>query len=90
MPTPHTSRSLIVRLSRIEGQVAALKRSLAADAPADCAQTLFQVKAATNGLKRFAEAFSREHARRCVSKKTGRDCLADELDTIINSAFTLS
>ena len=87
---PEPSHDLITRLSRIEGQVAALKRSLANDADVDCAQTLFQVKAATNGLKRFAEAFARAHAQRCVAHQTGRTRLAQELDTIINSAFTLS
>ena len=87
---PTTPHNLIVRLSRIEGQVAALKRSLETDAAIDCAQTLFQVKAATNGLKRFAEEFSRERARQCIREKTSRNGLARDLDTIINSAFSLS
>lgn len=87
---PEPSQDLVTRLSRIEGQIAALKRSLAGEARIDCAQTLIQTKAAINGLKRFAEAFARTHAQRCVSEKTGRAQLAGELDTIISSAFTLS
>ena len=85
-----TSPELIARLSRIEGQVAALKRSLKADTAVDCAETLYQVKAAANGLKHFGEAFAREYAKRCVSKKMSREHLSGELDRIINSAFTLS
>lgn len=87
----HTSnKELINRLSRIEGQVSALKRSLAPNAPADCARTIIQVKTATNGLKRFAEAFSRSYAKQCITEKKSRTRFADELDTIISSAFTLS
>lgn len=85
-----THHDLITRLARIEGQVAALKRTLESDVDTDCAKTLIQVKAATNGLKRFAEAFSQEHARRCVGKKMNRKQFADEIDSIITSAFTLS
>ena len=83
-------RDLIARLSRIEGQVAALKRSVAGGTRIDCAQTLVQTKAAVNGLKRFAETFARMHAQRCFREKTGRVQLAGELDTIISSAFTIS
>lgn len=86
MPT-----DLITRLSRIEGQVQALKRSLARGAPeADCAQTLYQVKAATNALKRFGEAFAQDYAKQCLAKNMGRAGLAQQVDAIISSAFALS
>ena len=90
MPTHPTTRDLIARLSRIEGQIGALKRSLNATTAVDCAETLYQVKAATNGLKRFGEAFSRAYAKRCLSEKMSATRLSHELDTIINSAFILS
>ena len=89
-PMKTTKHELVTRLARIEGQVTALKRSLESDADLDCGQTLIQVKAATNALKRFAEAFSQEYAHRCVSEKIDRKELESELNTIITSAFTLS
>lgn len=84
-----TSRDLIVRLNRIEGQIVALKRSVEKEDMEDCQQTLFQLKAATNGLKRFGEAFAREYAHRCVTGAKKGD-LAKEVDRIISTAFSLS
>ncbi len=80
---------VIARLSRVEGQIAALKRSLETDTEVDCAKTLYQVKAAVNGLRSFGEAVSHEHAKDCL-EKMDKEHLANELDTIINSAFILS
>ncbi len=84
-----THHNLVIRLNRIEGQIAALKRSLSTE-DIDCAGTLTQVKAATNGLKSFAEALAHDSAKRCLSEKKGPARLAKELDIIINSAFHLS
>lgn len=89
MPTP---TDLIVRLNRIEGQVQALKAALLerGTTDADCTQTLYQVKAAANALKRFGEAFTREYARHCLAENMGRARLAHHIDGIISSAFALS
>ncbi len=81
---------LINRLSRIEGQVGALKRALETNENADCARILIQVKAASAGLKRFAEAFSRAYAKRCVVEQKDSARFATELDTIISSVYSLS
>ncbi len=90
--TPRTTstRDLVLRLNRIEGQIGALKRSLEKLDTSDCTQTLFQLKAATNGLKRFGEAFAREYAARCVREKKGAAQLTKDIDRIISTAFTLS
>ena len=86
-----TSKELITRLSRIEGQIGALKRALATEEAVDCAETLYQIKAATNGLKRVAEQVARTYATTCVvQKKKDPQKVAEELETIIHSAFTLS
>lgn len=73
---PSTSRELVQRLNRVEGQIAALKRSLEEAQVEDCTQTLYQLKAATNALKGFGEAFSREYAKQCVAegKSTAQSC----------------
>ncbi len=81
---------LINRLSRIEGQIGALKRALDQDENADCARILMQVKAASAGLKRFAETFSRAYARRCIAEKKSAVNFSTELDTIISSVYSLS
>lgn len=83
-------KDLVTRLARIEGQVAALKRTLESGSDADCTKTLIQVKAAAQGLKRFAEAFAREYAQRCVAERRGSKNLSVEVDTIISTAFSLS
>ena len=80
---------LITRLARIEGQVGALRRALLSG-DVDCVKTLTQTKAASSGLKRFAEAFARMHARDCIDGPAKNARMARELDTIIVSAFTLS
>ncbi len=86
MPT-----DLIVRLNRIEGQVQALRNALERGVTdTDCVRTLYQVKAATNALKRFGEAFTHEYAKRCLAENTGRARLAHRVDDIISSAFALS
>lgn len=84
------SNDLVSRLSRIEGQVSAIKRSLENGAGDDCEKVLYQLKAATNSLKRFGEAFSHEYAKQCIEKKMGHAQFGKELDRIISTAFTLS
>ena len=88
--TTRSTDPLVHRLARIEGQVRALKESLETNRELDCAHTLLQVKAATNGLKRFAEALAREHLDRCVHEKTSSTQLAREVEDIIRTAFTLA
>ncbi|MBP7741399.1 MAG: metal-sensitive transcriptional regulator [Candidatus Pacebacteria bacterium] len=85
-----THQDLITRLSRIEGQVAGLKRRLEENPSADCAQTLLQTKAATNALKRFAQSYALLHSQECIKGEMGRERLTRELNSIINTAFTLS
>ncbi len=85
-----TTRELVQRLNRVEGQIAALKRSLEAGSVEDCTQTLYQLKAATNGLKRFGEAFAREYAHQCVREGKSQAQMAKSIDQIISTAFTLA
>lgn len=85
-----TTNDLVQRLNRIEGQIGALKRSLEKTDTNDCTQTLFQLKAATNGLKRFGEAFAREYAKQCMKDGKTKTQLSKDIDQIISTAFTLS
>ncbi len=85
-----TSRELVLRLNRIEGQIGALKRGLEMGGANDCEQTLIQLKAATNALKRFGEVFAREYVKQCITEKKSGTKLANDIDKIITTAFTLS
>lgn len=85
-----TSRDLIIRLNRIEGQISALRREVESGTAEDCEKTLYQLKAAINGLKRFGEAFAREYAQRCLTQTTKKSLLAKDVDRIISTAFSLS
>ena len=87
---PTAPEDLVLRLNRIEGQIKALKRSLEKTDTSDCTQTLFQLKAATNGLKRFGEASDREYASRCMKAGKSKTELSKDIDQIISTAFTLS
>lgn len=82
-------KELSARLARIEGQVAALRRSLESDS-VDCSKTLTQAKAASQALKRFTEEFAREYARNCIAANRGAKGFAKELDEIISAAYSLS
>ena len=88
--TTTTTRELVQRLNRVEGQIGALKRSLEEGGSEDCTQTLYQLKAATNGLKRFGEAFAREYAKQCIRDGKSSARMATNIDQIISTAFTLA
>ncbi len=84
------TRDLIIRLNRIEGQVKALRRTLENDtAHADCVKTLSQVKAVTNALKHFGEAFSHSAVKRCFAEHVQQGRIASRVEDIINSAFSM-
>ena len=53
------NEKLIHRLNRITGQIEGIKRKLESEEDADCVQTLQQLKASINGLKKFGEAYIR-------------------------------
>ncbi len=85
-----SQQELVIRLNRIEGQVAALKRTLEEDAGEDCEKILFQLKAATNGLKRFGEAFAHEYTQKCIRESRSAANLQKNMNQIISTAFTLA
>ena len=60
-----TTKALIDRLSRAEGQIRALRQALEADSIHDCKAFITQVKAARSALKRTSELFVFEHIQNC-------------------------
>lgn len=76
-------RSLINRLSRIEGQVRGVKRMVEQDAY--CTDILIQVSAINAALNSFNKVLLSEHIRTCVAEdiREGKDETMEELvDTL--------
>lgn len=72
-------RSLINRLSRIEGQVRGVKRQLESDAY--CVDVLMQVSAIQAALNAFSRELLSSHIKTCVADgiRVGDDGVVDEL-----------
>lgn len=72
-------KSLINRLSRIEGQIRGIKRMVEEDAY--CIDILIQVAAANAALNSFNKVLLSEHIRTCVANdiKEGREETVEEL-----------
>ncbi|MBR2489346.1 MAG: metal-sensing transcriptional repressor [Clostridia bacterium] len=72
-------RSLINRLSRIEGQVRGVKNMLETDAY--CTDILTQIQAITAALNAFNKELLSNHIHTCVAEniKQGNDEIVDEL-----------
>lgn len=83
---------LIHRLNRAQGQIEAIKKSLAAGEEKDCQKTLNLLKAANNALKKFGEAYVSQYVTECMHKSQEHKT-PEEMDTmlrdIITSAFKL-
>ncbi|MDO4438269.1 MAG: metal-sensing transcriptional repressor [Eubacteriales bacterium] len=76
-------KSLINRLSRIEGQVRGIKAMLENDAY--CTDILVQVAAVNAALNSFNKVLLAEHIRTCVAEdiKEGKEETIDELVTVL-------
>ena len=72
-------RRLVNRLSRIEGQIRAIKRMVEEDAY--CVDILIQVAAANAALNSFNKELLSEHIKTCVTNdiKAGKEETVDEL-----------
>lgn len=85
-----SSTDLTNRLSRIIGQLEALKKSIHSSENHDCLATIQQLKASINGLKKFGESYVKEHMKTCVRQnKTSSDDMESMLSDIISGAFSL-
>ena len=77
-------RSLINRLSRVEGQIRGIRGMLEKDAY--CPDVLIQVSAATAALNSFARALMDSHIRTCVTEdvRAGNAEAVDELIAVLH------
>ena len=76
-------RSMLNRLSRIEGQVRGLRKMVENDAY--CPDILIQVSAVNAALNSFNKVLLAEHIRTCVTEdiREGKEETIDELVTVL-------
>ena len=81
--SPEEQKSLVNRLSRIEGQVRGLRDMLQKDAY--CTDILIQVSAVNAALNSFSKELLTSHIRTCVADgiRQGDDEVIDELGTTL-------
>ena len=81
--SPEEQRSLINRLSRIEGQVRGLRDMLQKDAY--CTDIMVQVAAVNAALNSFNKVLLANHIRTCVADdiREGKDETVDELVKVL-------
>ena len=63
--SPEERRSLLLRLRKISGQLAAIERMIEEDR--DCPEVLMQVVSARKALKSFAQVVIHQHAHQCIN-----------------------
>ena len=85
--TEEERRTLINRLSRIEGQVRGLKDMLQRDAY--CPDILVQVSAVNAALNSFSKELLSSHIRTCVADgvRQGDEDVIDELVTVLQKVM---
>ncbi len=76
------------RLNRIQGQIEAIKKNLVEN-PSECKKNIQLLKAATNALKKFGQAYVEEHMQECITKSTDIRSIESDLRVVISSAFSL-
>lgn len=79
---------LIHRINRIQGQLEAIKKSVEQDSK-DCEKTLLLLKASSQALKKFGEAYVNEHMESCFADKKQAGTLDLEIKKAIKAAFSL-
>ena len=80
---------LIHRLNRAQGQIEAIKKSLATGTEKDCLKTLRLLKAANNALKKFGEAYVAQHLHECIRSGASAEDMEKGLQEVVYSAFSL-
>ena len=84
-----TQNDLINRLSRVQGQIEAIKKNIVSGDDKDCLKTMQLLKAVNNAIKKFGEAYVTHHFDECLTTKTPKQNIEKEIKDIINATFTL-
>ena len=81
-------KALINRLSRIQGQIEALKHSIEED-DGECLTHMRQVKAIRSGVKSFAEEYVQQFALSCAQSESVSPRLKRRMEEVVTSAFSI-
>jgi len=84
-----SKEKLVHRLNRVTGQIDGIKRKIENNKDDDCIQTLQQLKASINALKKFGEAYMNEHLEICLNKELSSEKIKETLKSVISGAFSL-
>jgi DNA-binding FrmR family transcriptional regulator len=83
----HSHNELIHRLSRIEGQVAALKRSIQDDQSPSCKDLVYQIKAVRSALKKVGDIYITNHMDKCLEKQSSTEDKKKEMLDALKALF---
>ncbi len=84
-----SKEKLVHRLNRVTGQIDGIKRKIETNNDEDCIQTLQQLKASINALKKFGEAYMNVHLETCLKKGLSSEKVKEALKSVISGAFSL-
>lgn len=84
-----SNKDLVFRLNRAIGQIDAVRKKIEKGEEDDCINTLRQLKASINALKKFGEAYMTQHLEICLSKGASSDEMKNDLKSVISGAFSL-
>ncbi|EPG72813.1 metal-sensitive transcriptional repressor [Leptospira fainei serovar Hurstbridge str. BUT 6] len=79
---------LVHRIHRIKGQLEAIEKGLF-DEETDCEKTLMQLKAASQALKKFGEAYMHAYMEKCFVERKGASNIRENVRKAIKTAFSL-
>lgn len=89
MPKNKETKKLINRLSRVQGQIDAIKRNLESGEGSDCTENVHLLKASVTALKKFGEAYVSSHMEECMADGKSPAQMEDDMKKVIKSAFAL-
>ncbi|TGK03177.1 metal-sensitive transcriptional regulator [Leptospira langatensis] len=81
-------KQLTNRIHRIKGQLDAIEKGLYKE-DEDCEKTLLLLKASSQALKKFGEAYVQEYMERCFSEKKSTAIVQSNVRKAIKAAFSL-
>jgi DNA-binding FrmR family transcriptional regulator len=79
---------LLHRLSRIQGQLEAIKKTINED-DNDCEKAILLLKASHQAMKKFGEAYILEYMSSCFKEKRSTNNIETEVKKAIQAAFSL-
>lgn len=82
-------KALVHRLNRIVGQIQGISNRIESCEQKDCLETLQQLKASINALKKFGEAYVTQHMQECMAKEKDAKNMQMELAKVVKSVFSI-